>query len=583
MKRRNVLALVACGWLVVSGSLVHAVEASSPLGKQIGEFTLRDYRGKEHSLAELSQSKLIVVAYLGCDCPLAKLYGPRLAELAKEFEPQGVAFLGINANQQDSNTEVAAYARIHGLEFPLLKDTGNQVADQMGAVRTPEVFVLDAERVVRYWGRIDDQYLIGVQRGQPMRRDLAIAVTELLAGEPVSVPETAAIGCHIGRVARQEPHGEVTYANQISRLIEQHCVECHRPGEIAPFPLTSFEDTVGWAATIREVVEQGRMPPWFANPEHGAFSNDNRLTPEEKQLVFDWVDNGCPEGDRTQLPERRQFTEGWQIRQPDQVIYVRDEPVDVPADGVVAYQYFMADPGFTEDKWIQAAEARPDNRGVVHHLVAFFVAPGEKARGGARGAMIGYAPGMPPSEFPAGSAMFVRAGSKVIFQMHYTPNGSPQKDRSCIGLVFSDPADVKYRIGGGMAPNQRFEIPPGDSNHEVTSRHTFKQDSRLLTLTPHMHLRGKSFRYEAEYPDGRREVLLDIPRYDFNWQLRYHLAEPKLMPAGTQLFCTAHFDNSEENLANPDPTKPVRWGDQTWEEMMIGYFTTLPVEERTTE
>jgi hypothetical protein len=176
--------------------------------------------------------------------------------------------------------------------------------------------------------------------------------------------------------------------------------------------------------------------------------------------------------------------------------------------------------------------------------------------------------------------MLVPAGSKVVFQLHYTPNGKEQKDRSYVGLKFADPATVKYRMGGGMAPNNFFESPPGADNHEIRSQHQFKNDARLLTLTPHMHLRGKSFRYEAEYPDGSREVLLDIPRYDFNWQLRYTLAEPKLMPKGTKLLCTAHFDNSEKNLANPDPTKPVHWGDQTWEEMMIGYFSTLPTEER---
>ncbi|HVW36780.1 MAG TPA: thiol-disulfide isomerase, partial [Pirellulales bacterium] len=209
----------------------------------------------------------------------------------------------------------------------------------------------------------------------------------------------------------------------------------------------------------------------------------------------------------------------------------------------------------------------------------FFVPPGAKLGGGQRGAMIGYAPGMPPSRFPEGTAMLVPAGSQLIFQLHYTPNGSPQRDRSCVGLVYADPSEVKHRVGGGNAPNRFFEIPPEDENYEVTSQHRFDKDVLLLNLTPHMHLRGKSFRYEVEYPDGKREILLDIPRYDFNWQLRYQLAVPKVLPKGTTLHCTAHYDNSANNLANPDPTKPVRWGDQTWEEMMIGYFSTLPVPE----
>jgi peroxiredoxin len=566
------------------GGSTAAQDAASPsesaIGRQIADFSLRDFRGKAHSLADFKQSKLVVVTFLGCDCPLARLYAPQLAKLAGKFGSRDVSFLGIDSNSQDTLTELADFGRLHDLQFPLLKDPGNRVADLFGAARTPEVFVLDEHRMVRYRGRIDDQFTVGRRRPQPTRTDLVAALEELLAGQPVSVAETEAAGCLIGRVPHREPRGDVTYSNQIARLLQNRCVECHREGEIAPFALTSYEEVAGWAPTMREVVHDGRMPPWFANPEHGTFSNDARLTADEKRLLDEWIDNGCPTGDPADLPEARQFTVGWRIPPPDQVIAIRDEPVDVPEEGVVAYRYYTVDPGFTEDKWIKAAECRPDNRRVVHHIVAIFLPPGQPVRG-MRGAMVGFAPGMPPTEFPEGVAMLVPAGSKVIFQMHYTPDGSPEKDRSSLGLVFADPSEVKQRIGGGMAANRSFQIPPGADNYEVTSRHVFDKDVRLLTLTPHMHLRGKSFRYEAEYPDGAREVLLDIPHYDFNWQLRYHLAEPKLLPKGTQLHCTAHFDNSTDNLANPDPTKTVRWGDQTWEEMMIGYFSTLPVEAQT--
>jgi peroxiredoxin len=572
--RRTVLAL-----LVTAGFCAQAwpAESAKAIGRKIDGFTLRDFRGKTHTLADYHDNQLVVVAFVGCECPLAKQYAPRLKKLADEYAPRGVAFLGVDSNSQDTLTELAAYGRIHEIEFPLLKDPGNSMADQFAAVRTPEVFVLDRDRTIRYRGRIDDQYVVGRQRAAPSRRDLASALDELLSGAVVSVPQTDAVGCYIGRVPKRQAQGEVTYANQIARLLQRHCVECHREGEIAPFPLNDYSEVVGWAETMQEVVHQGRMPPWFANPEHGTFANDARLTDDEKRLLDDWVAAGCPEGDRSQLPEPRQFTVGWQIPPPDQVVYIRDEPVAVQAEGTVAYQYFIVDPGFKEDKWIAAAECRPDNRAVVHHIVAFFVPPGEKLRGGSRGAMVGYAPGMPPNHFDDGMAMFVPAGSRVVFQLHYTPNGSEQKDRSSMGLVFADPATVKQRIGGGMAGNRFFQIPPGDGNYKVQSHHRFDKDVRLLTLTPHMHLRGKSFRYEAEYPDGSREVLLDIPHYDFNWQLRYRFAEPKLLPKGTRLECTAHFDNSADNLANPDPTKSVSWGDQTWEEMMIGYFSAVAV------
>lgn len=549
--------------------------AESPLGRQVQDFSLRDYRGKLHGLADYADRPLVVIAVLGTECPLARLYGPRLGELAKGYADRGVVFLGLNANRQDSVSEVAAYARQHGIPFPILKDPGNVVADRLGAVRTPEVFVLDGQRVIRYWGRIDDQYVVGQQRTAPSRRDLAVALDELLDGRPVSQPVTEAVGCFIGRVRSVEPTGSVTYSNQISRILAERCVSCHRPGEVAPFPLTSYDEVVGWGETIREVVALGRMPPWFANPAHGRFANDVRMSPEEKQLLADWVANGCPEGDPAELPPARRFTDGWQISEPDLVLAMADKPFTVPAEGEVRYQYFTVDPGFAEDKWIQAAEARPGNRGVVHHILCRFVPPEQQGRRGGEGPVVGYAPGLPPAEFPPGAALLVPAGSKLVFQMHYTPNGSVQTDRSFLGLVFADPATVRQPVHGGAIANRALTIPPGADNHEVTAEANAPRDLWLLSLTPHMHLRGKAFRYEAHYPDGGREVLLDIPSYDFNWQLTYKLAEPKRIAKGTRVVCTAWYDNSSDNLANPDPTSTVRWGDQTWEEMMIGYYSCL--------
>lgn len=578
------LRLLANCAILIAAMHVPAQAADSPIGKKVEEFSLRDFRGHEHKLSDFRDSQVVVLAFLGTQCPLAKAYGPRLQQLAEEFGPRGVTILGINSNQQDLPTELEAYARRHDVQFPLLKDPGNAVADAVGAVRTPEVFVLDADRTIRYGGRIDDQYTVGAQRKQPQRRDLAEALNELLAGKPVSQPVTAAPGCHIGRVAKIEPHGEVTWSKQISRLFQQRCVECHREGEIGPFPLVTYEDVVGWGETIVEVTRQHRMPPWPANPAYGHFSNDVSLTADELALIETWVRNGQPQGDSAELPEPRQFAQGWRIGQPDDVFYIADEPVAVPAEGVVKYQFFTVDPGFTEDKWVRLAEARPDCREVVHHILVFINPPGEQQRDvrdvRVRAGAVGYAPGLPPTEFEDGIAMFIPKGSRLIFQMHYTPNGVEHKDRSCIGFVYADPATVKQKVIGGMAANLSLEIPPGADNFEVKSKYRFSRDMLLVNLTPHMHLRGKSFRFEAEYPNGTTETLLDVPRYDFNWQLRYELAEQKLMPKGTWLRCTAHFDNSADNLANPNPAEMVRWGDQTWEEMMIGWFATISPDEK---
>ncbi len=580
-------------WLavVVGVAISQASAAESLVGRSINDFSLQDFRGQQHALADWAGKPVVVVAFVGCECPLSKVYAPRLEQLSQEFAAQGVAFVGIDPNRQDSVTELAAYARTHGIEFPLLRDSGNVVADRFGAQRVPEVFVLDAERRVRYHGRIDDQYGIGAgssgyAKPQLARRDLAEAITSVLAGKPVEVAETEATGCLIGRVRAPQADAAVTYSNQIARIMNNHCAECHRPGQIAPFALTNYEEAVGWADMIDEVVQQQRMPPWHADPRFGHFSNDIRLSDEQKAQIHAWVAAGAPEGDRKQLPEPPQFAEGWLMPEdPDQVIYMGDETFAVAPEGTVEYQYFEVDPGFTEDKWVATAECRPGNVAVVHHIIVFVRPPeglnreNRDARG--FGFLAGFAPGTRPFVYPEGMAKKIPAGSKLVFQMHYTPNGSAATDRSMIGLKFvKDPSRITHQVATTNAVNAMFEIPAGADNHAVKATRKIRRDSLVLSYFPHMHLRGKSMKYEAWYADGTKEVLLDVPHYDFNWQNHFILEQPKLMPKGSKIHVLAHFDNSENNLANPDPNSAVRWGDQTWEEMMIGWFdVAIPVEE----
>jgi peroxiredoxin len=553
---------------------VHGREVRAD-GLHAGDFALQDYRGRSHSLADYRDSKIIVLAVLGTECPLVKLYGNRLAELHQTYSPRGVTFLGLNANVQDSVTEIAAYARAHHIEFPILKDLGNKVVDQLGAERTPEVFVLDKQGTVRYRGRIDDQYGVGYVRDAPARNDLGLALDQLLAGESVAIPATEAVGCHIGRVREPKENAPVTYSNQIARILQQRCIECHREGDIAPFALSDYDEVVGWAEMIREVVRENRMPPWHASPEFGRFANDRSLPPEEKELIDRWVADGAPQGNPSELPAPRQFVSGWQLpRDPDLILTINDEPFEVQAEGEVRYQWFTVDPGFSEDKWLAAAEIQPGNRAVVHHILAFTRPRGTKRRFGERdGFLVGYVPGLRARPLPDGMAKRIPANSELVFQVHYTPIGSVAYDQSRIGLIFADPDEVSHQVETTQAVNVAFEIPPGDANHRVEAR-TPKapRDVLLLSLMPHMHLRGKSFRYDVQLPDGTVETLLDVPKYDFNWQTGYRLAEPRALPEGTRIHCVAHFDNSTGNLNNPDPTKNVRWGEQTWDEMMIGYL-----------
>lgn len=570
-------------WISLPLLLLPALDVPAPKEQPIGNFQLRDARGRLHQLSDWREHRLVVAVFLGVDCPLALLYGPRLAELSGEFTPRGVGFVAIDANQYDAPSDLLRYLRTHPLPFPFLKDAGNTVADQFGAERNPEVFVLDERRVVRYRGRIDDQYAPGYQRSSPTRRDLAVALEELLAGKPVSQPHCPASGCLISRVSKPPPHGAITYSRDIAPILQKHCQLCHRPGEIAPFSLTSYQDALGWAATIREVVADRRMPPWHADPRYGKFANDPSLSEQEKKLLFAWIDGGCPRGDPAEIHfSQPAYPQDWRIPTPDQVVSM-PEPFTVPAEGIIEYQYFVVDPGFREDRWIQAAEVRPGNRAVVHHCNVFLQPPDSPdiQSQGELGSfcLIAAAMGTPPLVLPEGMAKRVPAGWRFVFVVHYTAIGSVQTDWTVLGLKFADPRRVKKEVATRLMYDPGLRIPPRAPAHSVAQTWQVNRDVILLSYFPHMHLRGKSFRYEALYPDGTTEILLDVPRYDFNWQNRYELVEPKRLPAGTRLCCTAVYDNSAANSANPDSTAEVRAGPQSWDEMFNGYFDVALADE----
>jgi hypothetical protein len=374
----------------------------------------------------------------------------------------------------------------------------------------------------------------------------------------------------------------VTFTKDVAPILYKNCVRCHRPDEIAPMSLLTYQEARPWAKAIRQRVAERTMPPWFADPAHGEFSNDLRLSQPDIDTIVAWVDRGAAKGDDRDMPPPPPYAPGWTISEPD-VVFTMPEEYAVPADGVIPYLYYTVPTNFTEDKWIQALEIRPGNRKVVHHVIVSVLEP-SAARGpitqGAqrppvdvvRSQLGGTTPNRPGAIFPAGTARLVKAGSSLVFQMHYTPNGEATKDRTSIGLIFAKTPPQKV-LRTGLAANNRFVIPPGDANHEVRSATTVSEDVHLLTLMPHMHFRGKDFTYTAVYPDGRTEILLRVPKYDFNWQLTYSFKKPIALPKGTRIECVAHFDNSSGNLANPDPKAEVRWGDQTWEEMMIGWYS----------
>lgn len=376
-----------------------------------------------------------------------------------------------------------------------------------------------------------------------------------------------------------------TFYKDVLPILQAKCQGCHRPGEAAPMSFLTYEQTRPFSAAIRQAVVTKKMPPWGADPAHGKFANDPTLTPAETQTLLAWIDAKSPAGDPKHAPAPRPFIEGWNIGQPDMVVAM-PKPYAVPSTGTIEYTRFIIPLNFTEDRWVSAAEVRPGNRAVVHHVIAYLREPGSpwlqgapagqpivkvaKSDGGPRSSLAGYAPGVPQLPGVDGRARLVKAGTDIVLEMHYTTNGKPAEDLTKVGIVFAKepPREI---ISGFSAVEGRFVIPPGAPAHEVTSKWTVPRPVRLTGLTPHMHLRGKDFQYIAKYPTGETEILLKVPRYDFNWQHTYVLAQPKLLPAGTVIECTAHFDNSPNNPFNPDPKSEVRWGDQSWEEMMIGF------------
>lgn len=559
--------------LAISTALLHTVPTS---------FALPDSNGAMRRFDDWREHSFVALVFVSTDCPLVRLYQPTLAELAESARERGGQLAIVASSRGDTPAKVAAFAKRFSTPAPILLDRDGAVAKWFNVKHSPEVVLLDRQRAVRYRGRIDDQYSVLGRKPNPSRRDLALAIDDLIAERPISVARTEASGCVLERRSRALKTGP-SYKTDIRPLLDRYCCECHRPGQIGPFSMLRHADIVPWADTIREVVEQRRMPPWHASPDHGRFANDRSLPDILRKQLLSWLDAGCANDDCCDESALPVMENNWAIPTPDRVIDMGRE-FAVPATGVVDYQYFEVDPGFSRDVWIRAAEVRPSARSVVHHVLVFIKPPG--ATGLVTVGELGnvwlasYAVGSSPLVLPEGLAKKVPAGSKLIFQMHYSPNGAAVTDRTELGLVFADPRSVRKEVATRMPPlDIAMKIAPGEANFRHASRMEFDEEMLVLSLTPHMHRRGKAFRYEAKYPDGRRETLLDVPHYDFNWQTTYILAEPKRLPRGTIVHCLGVLDNSAANPNNPDPTREVPWGEQSWDEMVIGYVDVVRADE----
>lgn len=603
MVPRLSLCLLPLSFVILAARAPEEVAPARDLAALEG-VTLLTLDGREVPFAPEVAGSVAVLAYTGVGCPISGKYAGRLTELAERFRSRGVRFVGVNASPQDSRAAIAREREELGLGIPVFKDHRQALTRRLGARTTTEVFVFDARGAVRFHGAVDDQYAVGAAKPEPTRTWLVDALEALLAGREPAVTEAEPAGCLLTLVPEAELPEAVTWSRDVARILQKNCESCHRPGQAGPFSLQTYEEARGWAEMIGAVVEEGRMPPWNALPDYrGVFANERRLGERDKALLLRWIADGMPRGLPAEDPPPLDWPEGWRIGEPDAVFTVDtvfeenaepdqqgnggvplpEQGFEVPREGVVEYVFFTAQTSFPEDRWIQAIETRAGAPDVVHHVLILLVDPsGEhstytRSRLDFTSYLAAAVPGETSYVYPPGYGKRLPAGSKLVFQIHYTPNGKQRFDRSSVAMIFCDEPPELEVITDAVF-EWGLNIPPGAENHEVRAKRRLFEDTAVVAFLPHMHTRGKDFRYMAHYPDGSSRELLAVD-YDFNWQESYVLPEPLPLPPDTVLEVVGHFDNSAANPANPDPTTWVGWGDQTFEEMFIGYFDRVQLVE----
>ncbi len=569
------LGLALCGFPMALAQADSGAAHANDLPSIARNFRLNDHLDGSHELYRYRDSKAIVLFFAGNGCPIVRKSVATLKEIRDTYANQGVAFLMVDGNPGDDKDSVVEEANEFSIDFPILLDDAQTVTEALQVDRTATTFVITPGNwKIVYRGAIDDRLGYGAEKPQPTHRWLTDALDAVLAGQPVDTPFTEAKGCLIDRLP--EPK-KISYSRHIAPMLREKCATCHREGDIAPFPMDSYEEVVDHKRMIREVVMTKRMPPWHADPHYGRYENDNGLTVEETRRLLAWLDDDAPRGrGRDPLAKVEPMESSWPLGEPDIVVSM-PRSIAVPATGVLDYEYVRVPYTGTEDVWVKAADVLPGARSVVHHVLVFIRYP-EHLRhlqpdyeGGLDGFFAGYVPGMQPSFFPEGTAKFVPAGSEFVFQLHYSTTGKAEEDLSKLGLYLNK-GEPKRELFTRAASNTEIAIPPGDPAFPAKAAYRVGEDTVLYSMSPHMHFRGKSFRYVADFPDGSSEVLLNVPNYDFNWQTMYRFEEPKVLPAGTVIRCEGAFDNSIANPMNPDPESWVYFGEQTFEEMFIGYL-----------
>jgi peroxiredoxin len=550
-------------------------------------FDLPDTEGMRHSSAELAGNKATVLVFVATDCPISNAYAPELNRLYEEYSPQGVGFLAVHSDPAVSAEEVGHHAREFGSRFPTLLDRNQVLARQTGAKVTLEVAVLSPAARLLYRGRVDDRYVdFGKTRPAARRQDLRAALDEILAGRTVSQPETRSLGCAIP-FRQTVKTSAVTFARDIAPILYRHCTGCHHPGEVAPFSLLSYEEAARRAGLIARVTASRYMPPWLPEPGYGHFRGERRLTAAEIDKIRIWAEAGAPRGDGADMPAPPTYPKGWRMGPPDLVLRM-PKPFAVAADGPDVYECFVVPSGLTEDRYVRAAEFRPGDRSVVHHGLFLLDAMGAARRNGMQypcfgapgflpsGGLGGWTPGSSPIQMPDGVSIPIRKGSDLILQIHYHPIGKAGSDQSTLALYFASRPPEKRVVDIGLV-SRDIDIPAGAADYRVRDHFTTPVDVVAIGIIPHAHYVCKEMKGWAILPNGRKQWLIWIRDWDFNWQDQYHYATPMHFPAGTRFEMEFSYDNSATNPRNPNhPPRRVVWGPSSTDEMAGLHLQVVP-------
>lgn len=575
--RRALIATALGLTLAASLGLVATAKAPAPLSQasavpgQVDNFRLVTATGRSQDLYRYQGAKAVVLVMHAVGSPDIRRIAPDLESLASVYVPKGVPVMLLNSSGKDSRAAVLADTKALGLSMPVMMDDNLLVGDQLGATRVSEVFVIDPRSwKIAYRGPLND----GAHRALA-----ADAVNALIAGKPVAVASAPATGAVI-KFSDRDPaakaaFAKISYSKTIVPILEQKCVACHQEGGIAPFAMNGYPMVKGFAPMIREAIRTDRMPPWDVDPKVGHFKNDKSLTPDEIKTLIRWIEAGAPRGDGPdRLATTKHVAPEWPLGKPDLVIEIPS--YKIPASGIVDYQYPVMDNPLTEGRWLKASTARVQQRQAVHHILSGYIPPGQDKLGGMAnwgGSVGGYTVGMESIVQPSGIGSYVPGGGSIGYQMHYTPFGKAVNSTQQIGLYFYKPGELPKLVMRENTIVQMFiKIPPNAEAHKEVSYLDFPHDALLYSAVVHAHYRGTYSDLKIRYPNGTEKQLLNVPRYDFNWQRMYEFAEPIKVPAGSKLIATYVYDNSKRNPANPDPSKEIVWGDQSFEEM---FFTQL--------